>query len=249
LKGLPSFVGGVSGFATKPNTYKIQVFGWYMHEVQNIERFSAADLNKYFDECNISRPSNTGVFLKSMLDRKPPLLLKDSKGHRLSSTARTEMAAQFPSRPTAVNTTKILNDLAAQITDPAQTAFLTETLTCFKQHAYRAAIVMAWNLAFNDVLDRLFANHLVDFNAQLYRAFPKEKQIARRSDFEDLKESRIIEVGKGASIFSATTAKILTEKLTKRNTAAHPSLVVVTSVTAEEVISDLVQNVILRKVW
>ena len=40
--------------------------------------------------------------------------------------------------------------------------------------------------------------------------------------------------------------RTLSEKLGKRNMAAHPSLVVITQYQAEDVISDLVNNVILK---
>ena len=106
---------------------------------------------------------------------------------------------------------------------------------------------MAWNLAYNHVLDYILEPaRLAKFNAQRAKAFAKDKEVTKRSDFEDYKESRVLEIARGADILSAGTYKVLNEKLGKRNTAAHPSLIVVGNVTAEEVIHDLVENVILR---
>ena len=45
---------------------------------------------------------------------------------------------------------------------------------------------------------------------------------------------------------TGNTKKILTDKLARRNLAAHPSLVEITQYQAEDAISDLVNNVILK---
>jgi hypothetical protein len=59
-------------------------------------------------------------------------------------------------------------------------------------------------------------------------------------------ESEVIEVCGTASIVNDNTKKILNEKLTRRNMAAHPSLVAITQFQAQDVISDLVDNIILK---
>lgn len=249
MKDLPHFVEAIKGFSTKPANFMIEVFAWYLHEVKQKERFQSADLGPCFDAAHAPRPANLGTSLTRLCQKKPARLIKDAKGYRLAATARVEMSALLPVRAASVKTTQLLNGLIDRVSDPAQRTFLAETLACFRHHAYRAAIVMAWNLAFSHVLDRIVANHLAEFNAQLLKVVPKSTAITKRSDFEDYKESKIIEVGRGAGIFSASTSKILTEKLNKRNTAAHPSTVTVLAVTAEEVIGDLVENVIIRDVW
>lgn len=248
MKNLATFVEPIRDFTAKPAPFKVEVFAWYLHEIMLKEKFTAGDMGPCFDATHTPRPANVHSVLRSLCEKKPARLIRDSQGYRLAAVSRSEMTKLLPQRASAVKTTILLNSLLDRIIDPAQKLFLTETLVCFKHHAYRASIVMAWNLAFNDVLDRIFENHLSEFNAQLAKAFPKEKTFIKRSDFEDIKESRIIEVGRGAGVISGATAKKLSEKLDKRNTAAHPSTGTVLPVTADEVISDLVENVILRSV-
>ena len=65
-------------------------------------------------------------------------------------------------------------------------------------------------------------------------------------DFADeFNESEIIEVCNSAGTVSGNTIKILKEKLVKRNMAAHPSSVVVVQSQADDVVTDLVNNVVL----
>lgn len=67
-----------------------------------------------------------------------------------------------------------------------------------------------------------------------------------KDDFEEFKESEVIEVCGKAGIINDNTKKILNDKLTRRNMAAHPSLVEITQYQADDVITDLVNNVILK---
>ena len=247
MSTLDAFTGGLPGFASRSNTAKIEAFGWYLHEVKNLERFSASDLTQCYDALHISRPSNIHAVLRAMCERKPARMLRDSKGYRLSASTRSDLATIFPVRVTSVVATNLLAKLLERVVDPAQRAFLNETLVCFNHQAYRAAIVMAWNLAFTHVIDRIFSGHLATFNTQLVKVLPKAPTITKRSDFDDLKDSKIIEIARGAGALSGTSAKILTEKLNKRNTSAHPSAVVIAAVSAEEVIFDLVENILLKQ--
>ena len=72
------------------------------------------------------------------------------------------------------------------------------------------------------------------------------RPIQNRQDFADLKESDILKICRAARLISGETLKSLDEKLGKRNTAAHPSTVIVGTATAEEVIFDLVENILLK---
>jgi hypothetical protein len=90
---------------------------------------------------------------------------------------------------------------------------------------------------------------LGDFNAQLPKSFPKKAYlvpIAKREDFEELKESELLQIAKSAGNITDNVYKILKEKLDRRNMAAHPSTVVISKLQAEDFIHDLVVNVLIR---
>lgn len=246
MNELASFILPVKNFNDTAATFKIEIFGWYLHCARNKERFTATDVGQCFDVLHLKRPSNIHQLLKNLCDRKPSRLLKDQKGYRASAAAREDFQRLLPVRDSILATTVLLSTLAERVTDPAQKTFLAETLICYGNGAYRAAIVMAWNLAFSHLCDFIFKNDLAKFNTHLLKVLPKESGISKRTDFEAYKESRILEIAKGAGIISVSSNKVLKEKLDKRNTAAHPSSIKVTSVTAEEVIHDLVENILLK---
>jgi len=70
--------------------------------------------------------------------------------------------------------------------------------------------------------------------------------IVKREDFEDLKESETLDICGSAGLFASdNTKKILEIQLTKRNMAAHPSLVIMGAPEAGDTISSLINNVVL----
>jgi hypothetical protein len=244
VKGLISFVERIKGFNEKSLGFKIEIFSWYFHQIAGKERFSPSDILPCFDLLHLPRPSNIHGQLNALCNKKPARLLRDSSGYRLSATVRGELQRYIPVREYAGLTNTMLSDLIPKITDSAQRSFLTETVICYNHGAYRAAIVMAWNLTFSHVCDKIFQHNLLEFNSQLLKILPKASVVSKRSNFEELKESKIIEIARGAGIVSATNSKILKEKLDKRNAAAHPSVAKISAVTAEEVIHDLVENIL-----
>ena len=50
---------------------------------------------------------------------------------------------------------------------------MTEALTCYRDRAFRATIVMTWNLAYDHLLNWIMANHLARFNAAISVRYPK----------------------------------------------------------------------------
>lgn len=61
-----------------------------------------------------------------------------------------------------------------------------------------------------------------------------------------MKESEFVEAARTGNIIDKNTAQILREKLGRRNMAAHPSRVVITQHSADDMITDLVTNVIMK---
>lgn len=92
---------------------------------------------------------------------------------------------------------------------------------------------------------------LAQFNAGFQKHYPglwkdaKVKNMATYDDFSTLKEYVVIDICKREQIVNSNVAKILFEKLDKRNSAAHPSTVRIGQLQAENFIDELVKNVIL----
>lgn len=247
---LAEFVKNVDGFGDLGHSDKIKLFGWFLHVHRGQDRFDAQAIRKCYDDVHVPRPSNVGPLLTGLATKNKPDLLKDSRGYRLSADARGPLDAKYARSSSAIVVEKTLAELPLKITDAAESIFLSEALTCYRYRAFRAAIVMTWNLAYDHLLRWLLADttRQAAFNTRIAVRYPKKSaiHIAKRDDFEELKESEVIEIASSAGVISGNVAKILNEKLTRRNIAAHPSTVTIQQYQADDVISDLVNNVVLR---
>ncbi len=185
-----------------------------------------------------------------MTRSKPKQLLKTAKGYALERRLKEAFDTAFGQREATIVVDKMLSELPSKVPGIEERAFLNETLTCFRHQAFRAAIVMAWNLAYDHFLHWVFDDptRLAAFNARLPITFANAevKVINGIDDFSHLREDQVLTVAKKASLLGTSLHKVMKEKLDRRNAVAHPSGIVVAQVTAEDCIKDLVENVVLK---
>ncbi|MGB9485776.1 MAG: hypothetical protein WCD04_06665 [Terriglobia bacterium] len=227
---------------------KIKLFGWYLHTHKAMSHFWGKDLGVCYDMLHLARPSDFGGYLFNLVKAKQ--LLKSASGYRLENGVREGLDSKYGRRASTVVVTELLRSLPERIPNLAERAYLDETLRCFTAEAFRASVVMCWNLGFDHLCEFVLADaaRLADFNAQLPKSFPKAdiRSVSKRDDFTELKESQVLQVCKSSNIISGSLHKVLKEKLDRRNIAAHPSGVTTSQPTAEEFVKDLIENVVLK---
>lgn len=247
---LAQFIRQVQNFDGLQQPERLILFAWYLHTHRKLERFDQAALKWCYATVGLPAP-DLSIYCRRLVERKPPAFLKNGQGYALAGSLRRKLDEQYGEHETVIVVSQLLKELPGKVSDEAERLFLTEALKCYAVQAFRAAIVMTWNLAYDHVLAWVMADaqRLADFNAAIPAKYPKKKGlvIAKREEFEELKEFEVIEVCGAAGLFASNNIKrILNEKLTKRNMAAHPSLIEVTRAQADDAITDLVNNVILK---
>ncbi|HEU6449490.1 MAG TPA: hypothetical protein VFV23_13740 [Verrucomicrobiae bacterium] len=248
---LEDITNSINGFVDWTFVEKIKFFAWYLHTYQQKEYLGNNDIQKCFDELHLESPSLIGPFIVAMGKKNPKeMILKSSLGYKLEARVRQKFDNLYGQRAATVQIHKLLSELPSKISKTDEQKYLEEVLICFRHKAFRAAVVMCWNLAFDHLCQFILNKHLVEFNAQLPKSYPKANilVVAKRDDFSELKESQILLVCKSANIISDGIYKILKEKLDRRNIAAHPSGVITAEPTAEEFIKDIIENVVLKLV-
>jgi hypothetical protein len=249
---LAELVQGIPGFANWSHVEKIKLFAWHLHTYKGLEYFGTSDVKHCYEDLNLQEPSSIAPFLGSMEKKKPKELIKKPEGCKLEMRIRDGLDRKYGIRTITVQVTDLLAKLPGKVPDLAERTFLDEALVCLKHGAFRAAIVMAWNLAYHHLCDHVLKRELARFNAQwplVYQGHHKKgtKAIAKMEDLSDeLKESEVIEICNSAGIISKDVHKILKAKLDRRNSAAHPSAVKIDQLQAEEFIDDIVKNVVLK---
>jgi hypothetical protein len=248
---LEEFKQLIPGLSDKSHSNKIKLFGWYLHVHKRMTQFQPSDIGNCYDALHMARPSQFGGYFADLLAPGKGLL-KDRSGYRLESKVRAELDAQYGSREITIQVTELLLGLPEKISDLAERTYLDEALICFRHKAFRAAVVMTWNLAYHHLCDYVLKNRLDDFNKRwplVYQGHHRKgtKTIATMDDLtEELKESEVIEICNSAGIITKDVHRILVGKLGRRNSAAHPSSVMIEQLQAEEFIDDLIKNVVLK---
>lgn len=230
---------------------RIKLFAWYLHTQKKQDYFQAPDIKGCYEKLHLDPPSSISPFLASMERKKPKELLKRPEGFKLEMRVREALDRKFGTRQITVQVTDLLANLPIAVPNLAERTFLDESLVCLKYGAFRAAIVMAWNLAYHHLCDHVLKKELANFNSHwplVFQGHHKKsvKTISKMEDFGDeLKESEVLEICNSAGIISKDIHKILKAKLDRRNSAAHPSSVKIHQLQAEEFIDDIVKNVVL----
>jgi hypothetical protein len=250
MHDLDELAKGINGFSKLSHTSKIKIFAWYIHQRQGKERFEQKQILNCYNNLNLAKPSNISQLLLNLINKKPSELMRDTRGYYLERGVRERLDAQYGQRATTISIHKLLEDLPSKIPDVTEKGFLSEALICFKNGAFRASIIMCWNLALDHLCNYVLKNHLVDFNTQLPKSYPKARvvSIVTRESFFDMQEAEILQVCRSANIITSDQFKILKQKLDRRNTAAHPNNIVITQLQAEDVITDLINNIVLKMV-
>jgi hypothetical protein len=244
---LVDFVHQIPNFDRLPPREKMKLFAWHLHAHGGRETFDNAAMRDCFQQLAI-QPPEIAKYLGRMADATPAELVRVRGDYKLEGSVRRAMDAKYKHDHSTVVVSRLLADLPAQIPNLAEREFLVEAINCYRMKAYRATIVMVWSLAFDHFLNWLLADakRLTHFNAALAGRFPKKPPppMTKRGDFEDHKESDIIETSRIANLLPKSQIDTLRDRLKRRNIAAHPSNVVIGQAQADDTVTDLVNNIV-----
>lgn len=244
------FVRSVPAFSGLSHSDRIKHFAWFLHHADGRETFKVADIRACYDSAHLDLPANLQRSIEALTEKKPPELLKDNGAYRLHVRIRAGFDARYGKPTNVVEVESALASLPGRLRSESEKSYLDETLVCYRHGAFRAAIVMAWNLTYDHLLNWILhdPSRLTAFNAGIAKRNPKKSfvTIARREDFEDLKEDEVVDIASTLPGITVNMKRIMKEKLGRRNTYAHPSTVSVTRAQVDDMITDLVNNVVLK---
>lgn len=250
MSALDDFVRRVPTFSSLAHSDKIKHFAWFLHTRSGQEAFKVADVRRCYESSHLDPPANLLRSVDALTEKRPPDLLKVGAAYRLHARVRAEFEAKFGKPAVVIEVEAALATLPERLRAESERAFLEETLVCYRHQAFRAATVMAWNLAYDHLLNWIIADsiRLAAFNAGIGKRNPRKSHITitRREDFEDLKEDEVIDVAGALPDITANMKRVLKEKLGRRNTYAHPSSNTISRAQVDDMITDLVNNVVLR---
>lgn len=248
MSSIADFAESTPGFYRWSAVDQLLALAWFAEVRQKRASFDGAYMRQCFKDAGAD-PPDMSVYLPRLAAKKPPQLKKETGGYKLTGATRRQLDTRLGGDPTVVAVAKSLTDLPSQVPDLAERTFLTEALNCYRVRAYRAAIIMAWNLTYDHLVHWVFADsgRLAAMNAGIKVKYPKKNLVLTKyEDADELKESEFVEAARTGQLLDKNMTQILREKLGRRNIAAHPSRVSIAQHSADDMITDLVTNVILK---
>ena len=247
---LQEFVARVPGFTGLPHAQRIKYFVWFLQSVRGQSSATVPDIRTCYEAAHIELPGNLSRSVEALTEKQPPDLLKQGGAYRLHAKQRQAFDAQYGQTDSVLDIEQTLAVLPGRLKSESERLYLEETLICYKHRAFRAAIVMSWNLAYDHVLHWILAdgNRLASFNQGIVLRNPRKAhvRVTVRSDFEELKEDEVLDIAANLPGITANMKRTLKEKLGRRNTYAHPSTMTISRHQVDDMISDLVNNVVLQ---
>lgn len=247
MSEIADFVAATPGFYRKSAVDQLLALAWFAEARQGRMSFDSRHLRLCFQQAGVE-PPDMSVYLPRLAAKKPPQLIKGPDGYRLAGAVRRDLDKRLGGDSAVIAVTKALSDLPSKMPDLAERTFLTEALNCYRVKAYRATIIMAWNLAYDHLIRWIFSDstRIQALNNGISTKYPKKNTIiGKHEDLDEFKEFEVIEAMRTGRLLDKNTTQILKDKLNRRNMAAHPSRVVFTQHQADDMITDLVTNVIL----
>lgn len=244
MQRLRDAVEGIDGFDKIPHADKLRLFAWALH-AQGKQSVKAADFAACYDVLHLQQPASLHRSVQALHEQGD--LLKAGGGFKLAKAVRDRHDAKHGARPISVQVHQALASLLGKVIDPAQKEYLDEAIRCFRGESWRAAAIMAWNLAFDHLCHVILAGKQTEFADAYAKQFHPRKAIAfqQRSDFQEVKETNVIEVARTVGVTDKTQHGVLERNLDVRNSIAHPSAFAFKQPQSENFILEVVQTVVL----
>lgn len=194
VEQVPNFDGAVP-------KERIKLFAWWVHTHGGKELFGPVDIRACYDELHIDEPPALATYLTRMFEAKE--LLKEKRQYKLARSVRTDLDKKHGVHHNVVAVSTLLSDLIGKVPDLAEQNFLAEAIKCYRVEAYRACVVMVWNVTYNHLLNWILNDRarLAKFNTTIVKRNFEEgraghHQVRRLRGFERTRGHRHLHHGR-----------------------------------------------------
>jgi len=247
---LETFLSEIDQFPRLPGKTQVDYFAYFLSSIKGLTEFTAKQIEECFVTSSLKQYSRMAVYLSEEATKsRGGKYIKCKTGYRLERSIFDEIRQKIEQEPKKIHVSQQLSSLVGKISDPQEVLFLEEAIKCYKVEAFRATIILTWILVVDHLQKYIFSNSakLGEFNKALSKNPDKKiKAITNYDEFSELGEAKFVELMRAAGVVTNDVRKILDEKLGIRNSAAHPSAIIIDGFKATEFVVDLVNNVLLK---
>lgn len=248
---LEEFLKSIEGFYDLNSSDQIAYLVYFLTKIEDNDGVQPIQVKRSFEHLHLVPYSNIPKYLseKSQGTASKRLFLKRKDKYFLVRNELERIEKQLNGSTPIIEITSKITNLASLIIDNDENDFFQELAKCFSIKAYRASIIMSWNLALDHLYEYILKHKLAEFNTALAANTDRRVRISTisvKDDFAEIPENKFIEFCRSSRIISNDVRKILDVKLGIRNSAAHPSNIKILESKALDFIDDLTTNVVLK---
>jgi hypothetical protein len=241
---IQDFIRHNASFPTDNPIDQVLAIAWFWYTHENKPTFTYDEMGNCFTAIPLPSVRVIDGIAGLVLQQPAKIMSPELNTYQLTLPTRLELDQKYAhckEHQQTIEVKKLLTDLLDSVPDTEQRKYLHETLTCFKHEAFRAAIIMAWNLAYDHLCRYILedATRLAEFNKHVVK-----DKVTVLTEFAAYKESQVLQWSRAAKIIDKHPLQLLEHALTRRNMAAHPSDTTPSLSNVESTIDDLVRHVI-----
>jgi len=187
-------------FSSMDYIEQVKYLAYFFIKLTKDTVFTARNIKDYFDLADLPHPANVADLCNKLAQKQ--VFLISGKGYKFHRDAYQELENEFSQDKPKAKASKKLRDLLPKVALVDNRNFLNEAVLCYEIGAYRSAIVMTWLLVIDNLYEYILTHKLPEFNNALAPQNLKLKLVAVKEDFNEIKESKFIEVARSAKIIS-----------------------------------------------
>jgi hypothetical protein len=139
---------------------KVEILGWFIHRFHHKKRFTEEDIRRCLDHLDIQVGADQPIISED------GNINKHYDGYRVNFHTLGKLDARYELLLAQTEVHNLLKELPAKLSLTDEQSYLEETIICYAFGAYRAAIVMCWNLVYSHLCNFILADptRLAAFN-------------------------------------------------------------------------------------
>lgn len=251
---IEEYIRTVPDFLELSHAQQVDYISLYLQKFQSQADISPSEIKEAADRLDVATLKDIARYLRlnstSTRKKKSTKYVKKSPGRFcLSRKYYQDILGTLTGLTIRKNLEHNLDKYDSIFTSKEEIAFYSEMKTCFRSNAYRACIILVWNLTISRLYHHVVNSDLVIFNSVLSLNTDRRVKInsvSKYDDFTEIPEGKFIDLCRQAKIISNDQRKILEKYLGARNTYAHPSSFIASEAMSIAMVDDLILNIISR---
>jgi hypothetical protein len=212
-------------FRRAPQKDQVQGVLYYGKHFESVPQMSASQIR-----AALVRARTPGIkghnITRSLTSSLPRVHQGEERGAwEITTTGERYLRSKYdipePPARTAEADVTALEKLAERLEDEATRGYVEEAVLCLRTGAHRAAVVFLWTGAVSAIRDLVWQLEASTIESALQVRNPRGK-FKKKADFENVKDSDLIQIAQDFEIYDKSQKKRLSEALDLRNDCGHP---------------------------